>query len=308
MFTQEDIEEALTELFLTCCLPPLIFVFLWAFFHRYLNLHRRLGWKKKERSITNGESAEHEPNSDLFPKNKFVPYQGIDQLPRNLRLRNNLPVAMTWFRYTSVGLFILLPIVAALALPAPSDICDRGYEGYFYSDGPAWAADCEEHARYHYEFVGDFEGRFEPHGPYFETRAMLWHFVLVCPLVLYYMVLARFDEKRRVDDRAVSFVHWAVALNVALMVVYSLALIHNMATLPDASLLTQPPDYVEFEWISPLHGPSGPSAYDLISTWQQAHTFHALFPIVSWCLIGIPVAMLLGWLDDPPGPDNSRSD
>ena len=102
--------------------------------------------------------------------------------------------------------------------------------------------------------------------------------------------------------------HWAVALNVALMVVYSLALIHNMATLPDASLLTQPSGYDEPEWFSTLPGPSGPSGYDLITTWQEAHTFHALFPIVSWCLIGIPVAMLLGWLDDPPGPDNSRSD
>ena len=286
MFTQEDMENAVTEIFLTCLFPPILFFFLLFFINSYLNFHRRLGWHRKKVIITDDDSTRHEHTTTQSLKSEFVPYQGITNVPFKTRMRNNLPVAVKWLRHSTLGLFFILPIVAAHALPGPSNLCYRSFEGHFY-DEPAWTVDCEEYANYQYDFVGDYTGQFEPQGPFFETRATMWHFFIVCPLVLYFMVSARHDEKRHVEDKAVSFVYWSVALNLVLIFVYSLALLYNIGTLPDANVA--------------LDG-SGPEAHELITEWQDAHNFHAMLPMVSWCVVGVPVAMVCGWLEESSKP------
>ena len=97
------------------------------------------------------------------------------------------------------------------------------------------------------------------------------------------MVLAKHDENRHVEDRAVSFIYWSVALNLVLIFAYSFALLYNIGTLPDANVGSSM---------------SGPESHELITEWQDAHNFHAMLPMVSWCVVGVPVAMLCGWLEE----------
>jgi len=282
IFRPEDFEGVLYEAFMTACFPILLIGFLFDFFQRFVNLPRRFMENVRD-SDTDGAPAPHESSVKLVVDENFASRHEQVNSPLMVRMRTNLSFAVKWLRSSTIVLFFLLPVLALVALPSASEICNQSYGYSKYSETPDWALACEEAADYRYTWEdratssSGLDGEYRPYGPFFETSAMMYNVLIVWPFVFYFILMARYRENRRLSDSTVSFVYWGAIFNSIMILVTVFSLIYNVSNLPEAG------DFSEGE---------------LLSQWNDAHRFHAVLPAASWAFVCVPIAALCGWLED----------
>ena len=291
IFRLEDLEAAFFEAFMAVCFPFLLLGFLFDFFQRFVNLPRR--FMEDDRGLdTNSAQASIEKSVQLKVDENLTPHHKPVNSPLEVRMRTHLGSAVKWLKISTVLLFFFLPILALVALPSASEICDQGYGRTKYSETPDWALACQDTAGYRYTWEespassSGFEGEYRPYGPFFETLAMMYNILFVWPFVFYFILLGKYRENRRVTDSTVSFVYWCAIFNSIMILVTVFSLIYNVSTLP---------------------GVGDSSEGELLSQWNDAHRFHAVLPAASWAFVCVPIAALCGWLEDRSNVKKKRT-